>query len=191
MCRDLNGSMAKSYQDCTHLVMPHLARSNKLLYCLCRGDVHIVPEKWLTDSHSANHFLPESNYVLDTKDFNSEYRCDFAQTLATKCKNRLFEGRYFWITPSVYPNKKFLTELVHLCGGVVEKCRRSAAQIEATNLNSPYSYIILTHENDLHLVADLLKNKKDKNRIICSVELVFSAILKQTFEVESFAVRIL
>jgi PAX-interacting protein 1 len=188
--RQLGGSVAKNHQDCTHLVMPSLARTNKLLFCICR-EVHVVPEQWLRDSHTAQKFLDEASYSLDTKDFNSEYKCDFTQTLGTKNRNKLFEGKFFWITPSVFPSKSVLVELVQSCGGVVERIRRTSAQIEATNMNSPYSYIIITHENDIHLVADLLKNKKDKIRIVCSAELIFSAILKQTFEVEPFAVKVL
>jgi PAX-interacting protein 1 len=188
--KQLGGSVAKNHQDCTHLVMPSLARTNKLLFCICR-EVHVVPEQWLRDSHTAQKFLDEASYSLDTKDFNSEYKCDFTQTLGTKNRNKLFEGKFFWITPSVFPSKSVLVELVQSCGGVVERIRRTSAQIEATNINSPYSYIIITHENDIHLVADLLKNKKDKIRIVCSAELIFSAILKQTFEVEPFAVKVL
>lgn len=85
-----------------------------------------------------------------------------------------------------------MTELIQSCGGVVERIRRTFQQIEVTNVNSPYSYLIITHENDIHLVADLLKNNnKDKIKIVCSAELIFSAILKQTFEVEPFAVKVL
>lgn len=182
--------MATNHHDCTHLVMPQLARTNKLLFGICRG-VHIVPESWLRDSATANKFLDESSYTFDAKDFNREYKCDFVQTLETKNRNKLFEGKFFWITPSVFPSKRILSELIQSCSGTVERIRRSSAQIEATNVNSPYSYVIITHENDLHLVADLLKNKKEKVRIVCNVELIFSAILRQTFEVEPYAVKVL
>ncbi|KAF5294347.1 hypothetical protein FQR65_LT10800 [Abscondita terminalis] len=187
--RELGGSMAHSHQDCTHLVMPYLGRTNKLLHCICVG-VPILPESWLRDSHSAHKFLDPSNYSLDTKDFNSEYKCDFNQTLMTRNRNKLFEGKFFYITPSVFPSKDVLTELIQSCGGCVEKHRRTLSQIEATNINSPYSYIVLTHANDLHLVYDILRNKKDKIRTVCNVELIYSAILKQTFEIEPYSVQV-
>lgn len=170
--------------------MPYLARTNKLLYAICRG-AYILPESWLKDSQMANKFLDETNYTFDTKEFNSQYKCDFNQTLNIKNRNRLFEGKYFFVTPSVVPSKKIVVDLIQNCGGVVERVRRSSAQIEATNINAPYSYVIITHENDLHLVADLLKNKKEKIRTVCNVELILSAILRQTFEVEPYAVKIL
>lgn len=170
--------------------MPYLARTNKLLYAVCRG-IHILPESWVKDSQISNKFLDETNYTFDTKDFNSQYKCDFIQTLNTKNRNKLFEGRYFFVTPSVVPSKNVIVDLIHNCGGVVERIRRSSAQIEATNANAPYSYVIITHENDLHLVADLFKNKKEKIRTVCNVELILSAILRQTFEVEPYAVKIL
>lgn len=170
--------------------MPQLKRTHKLLCCLCVG-CRILPDTWLRDSNSAGKFLDESNYSLDTKEFNSEFKCDFNQTLSTRNRNKLFENKHFFVTPSVVPKKKELIELIECCSGTIEKNRRTLAQIEATNLSSPYSYIILTHENDLHLVADLLKNKKDKVRIVCNSELILSAILKQTFEVEPYAVKFL
>lgn len=187
--RDLGGSLALSHKDCTHLVMPYLGRTNKLLHCICTG-AYILPESWLRDSHSANKFLDPVNYSLDTKDFNSEYKCDFNQTLLTRNRNKLFEGKFFYITPSVFPSKTVLIELIESCGGSVERHRRTLSQIEITNLNSPYSYIILTHANDLHLIYDVLSNKKDKIRTVCNVELIYSAILKQTFEVEPYAVQV-
>lgn len=178
------------HNDCTHLIMPQLARTNKLLYGICRG-IHILPESWLRDSQIANKFLDETNYTFEAKDFNSEYKCDFNQTLNTRNRNRLFEGKYFFVTPSVFPSKRIVVELIQHCGGIVERIRRTSAQIEATNVNSPYSYVIITHENDLHLVADLLKNKKEKIKTVCNAELIFSAILRQTFEVEPYTVKIL
>lgn len=170
--------------------MPRLIRSQKLMLAITRG-VHIVPESWLRDSAATNQFLEESNHTFDTKDFNSLYKCDFAQTLNTKNRGKLFEGKFFFVTPSVFPSKRDVVELIQACGGVVERIRRTSAQIEATNINSPYSYVIITHENDLHLVADLLRNKKEKVRIVCNAELIYSAILKQTFEVEPFTVKVL
>lgn len=170
--------------------MPHLARSHKLFFAIAKG-AQVVSEQWLKDSHAANQFLPENTYNLNSKDFNYEYKCDIDQTFLTRNRNRLFEGKFFFVTPSVFPSKKVVVELIQSCGGVVERIRRSSSQIEATSINSPYSYFIVTHENDLHLVADLLKNKKDKMKIVCNVELIFSAVLKQTFEVEPYAVCVL
>ncbi|KRT80816.1 hypothetical protein AMK59_5213, partial [Oryctes borbonicus] len=165
LVRQLGGVVAKSFRDCTHLVMPQLKRTHKLLCCICVS-TYILPDSWLRDSYAAGKFLDESNYSLDTKEFNSEFKCDFNQTLATKNRSKLFEGKHFFITPSVVPRKKELVELAESCGGIVERNRRTLAQIEATNSSSPYSYVILTHENDLHLVADLLKNKKDKVKTV-------------------------
>lgn len=170
--------------------MPYLARSNKLFFAIAKG-AHIISDQWLKDSQESNQFLPETNYSLNPKEFNYEYKCDIEQTLQTKNRDKLFEGKFFYVTPSVFPSKKILTELVIFSGGVVERIRRSAAQIEATNANSPYSYFIITHENDLHLIADLLKNKKEKVKMICNAELIFSAILRQTFEVEPYSVCVL
>lgn len=182
--------MAKDHTNFTHLVMPYLARSNKLFFAIA-GGARVLSEQWLKDSHAAGQFLPEANYGLSSRDFNIEYKCDIEQTLLTNNRGRLFEGKFFFVTPSVVPSRKVVSELIQACGGVVERIRRSSAQIEATNANSPYSYFIVTQEDDLHLVADLLRNKKDRMKVVCSVELIFSAVLRQTFEVEPYAVCVL
>ncbi|CAH1111777.1 unnamed protein product [Psylliodes chrysocephalus] len=188
--KELGGCLAKDHQDFTHLVMPQLARTNKLFFAIAK-EVHLVSDQWLKDSHEANQFLPENKYTLHPKDFNFEYKCDIEQTLQTRNRSKLFEGKFFFVTPSVFPSKRIIVELIQCCGGTVEKHRRSSSQIEAATINNPYSYFVITHEDDLHLVADLLKNKKDKMRIVCNAELVFSAVLKQTFEVEPYAVSVL
>ncbi|XP_072382346.1 uncharacterized protein Ptip [Diabrotica undecimpunctata] len=190
MVKELGGCVAKDHHDFTHLVMPQLARTNKLFFAISK-EAYVVSEHWVRESHESNQFLPENKYALHSKDFNFEYKCDIDQTFQTRNRNRLFEGKFFFVTPSVFPSRQVVVELIQNCGGIVEKHRRSSSQVEATTLNSPYSYFIITHEDDLHLVADLLRNKKDKLKVVCNVELIFSAILKQTFEVEPYAVCVL
>ncbi|XP_057658096.1 PAX-interacting protein 1-like isoform X1 [Diorhabda carinulata] len=190
MIKELGGCIAKDHHDFTHLVMPQLARTNKLFFAIAK-EAHVVSEQWLKDSHENNQFLPENKYSLHSKEFNFEYKCDIDQTFQTRNRSKLFDGKFFFVTPSVFPSKRIIVELIQCCGGIVEKHRRSSSQIEITTVNSPYSYFIITHEDDLHLVADLLRNKKDKMKVVCNAELIFSAVLKQTFEVDPYAVSVL
>ncbi|CAG9814579.1 unnamed protein product [Phaedon cochleariae] len=167
-----------------------IVRTNKLFFAIAKHAT-VVSERWLTASRDANRFLPEGDYPLELEDFDRQYGCDLDRTFATRNRNRLFEGKFFFVTPSVCPSKRIVADLIRCSGGIVEKHRRSSTQIEATAINSPFSYFIVTHEDDLHLVADLLRNKKDKMRIVCNAELIFSSILRQTFETEPYAVCVL
>ena len=60
------------------------------------------------------------------------------------------------MTPSVIPSPSAFAEIIESAGGVMEKTRRSLAQIQEIN-NSNLNYIIVTHENDLHLLQDVIK----------------------------------
>lgn len=187
--RELGGIVSKDHKDFTHLVMPKLTRTNKLLFAIVKS-THVLPDRWLEESLTAKTFLPESRFSLPTEEFNQTYKATIEKAMQSFYKHKLFEGKSFWITPSVFPSKRTISELIELSGGKLERIRRSRAQIEATNSTAPFSYFILTAKEDLHLVADLLKTKKDKQRIVCNVELVLSAILKQEFEVEAYAVSV-
>ena len=49
-----------------------------------------------------------------------------------------------------------MAEIIESAGGTMEKTRRSLAQIQEMN-NGKLDYIIITIENDLHLLADVLR----------------------------------
>lgn len=171
--------------------MPHLGRSTKLLFAITVGS-YIVPDTWLKESQTANTFLDESTYRFDTKEFNATHDCDFYKTLETKNRDKLFQNKVFFLTPSVVPSYKVLKELIEKSGGTVEKQRRSLGQIEAANNSVPYSYIILTNENDLHVVYDCLRKTKgsEKQKYVGSSEVVMMAVLRQSFPFDQFLVRV-
>ncbi|KAL3271355.1 hypothetical protein HHI36_021839 [Cryptolaemus montrouzieri] len=187
----LGGSVTNDHHTCTHLVMETLNRTNKMLFCIPRG-VPILPKQWLLDSRAANKFVDETNYVFpDIEKFNKEFDCDLQSLLKIENRNQLFEGKSFWVTPSVFPNERVVVDLIESCGGIVERIRRSAAQIEVTNQTAPHSYFIVTHEDDIHLTADLLRNKKEKIKYICNTELIFHAVMSQKIEVEPWAIKVI
>ncbi|CAH1132708.1 unnamed protein product [Ceutorhynchus assimilis] len=187
--RDLGGIVASDHKEFTHLVVPKLTRSHKLLFAIVKSH-YILSDKWLDDSLEAKRFLPESDFGLPTEKFNQTYGTSYEKALQSCNRQQLLDGKTFHVTPSVVPSKRIVCELIELSGGKLERIRRSRAQIEATNATSPLSYFILTAREDLHLVADLLKNKKDKQKVVCNVELVLSSVMKQEFEVEPYAVSV-
>ncbi|ENN75011.1 hypothetical protein YQE_08327, partial [Dendroctonus ponderosae] len=190
MVRELGGIVAKDHTNFTHLVMAQLTRTPKLLFAVVKS-CHILPSKWLEESMSAKNFLPEHQFSFCFEEFNRDFGAKLDKVLHMDTKHKLLEGKTFWITPGVFPSKKTISELIELSGGSLERIRRSRAQIEATSLTAPFSYFILTAHNDLHLVADLLKSKKDtKQRVVCNVELVLSAILSQDFQIDKYAVSV-
>ena len=72
----------------------------------------------------------------------------------------LYQGKTFWLTPTIEPSWKKLKLVIESAGGKLEQTRRwDLEKIREANDNpkSPPTYIIITCEHDLHLVMDVLK----------------------------------
>lgn len=54
-----------------------------------------------------------------------------------------------------------MAEIIESAGGTTEKTRRSLAQIQEMN-SGKLDYIIITIENDLHLLADVIRAEISK-----------------------------
>lgn len=180
--RTLGGEVVTDPSNATHIVLTRLARTCNLLLGLCVVD-HVLSSKWIVESAKAGEFLPVDGFEISDESFKENYRCDIQSTIKSANRKDLFKDRVFYITPSVRPNVQDLTRLIEICGGKVEKKRRSSVQIAETNVQAPESYIMLTCTKDMHLLIDLTKPGKP-NRIICATELVMSAIMIQKIEIE-------
>jgi PAX-interacting protein 1 len=178
-----------SAAEATHLVMEKLVRTCKLVSCLVTVK-HLVSTEWILESQRLNKFADEAQHELRDDSFNAMFKCDISEVLLCgEQRKRLFEGITFFLTPCVKPSRSALTEMIQLCGGKVEKNRRSYVSIQAMHNQRPYSYLALTVPNDLHLVYYLLQSEKTLN-VVCSTEVVLSAIMRQKLEVEEFLVKI-
>ncbi|KAG6449754.1 hypothetical protein O3G_MSEX006244 [Manduca sexta] len=187
--RLLGGLVVNSATEATHLVMDKLVRTCKLVSCLVTVK-HLLTPEWVLESQRLNKFADEAKHGLRDDAFNKMFRCDVSEVLLCgEQRKKLFEGITFFLTPCVKPSKSALTEMIELCGGRVEKNRRSYVSIHAMHTQRPYSYLVLTVPNDLHLVYYLLQSEKTLN-VVCSTEVVLSAIMRQKLEIEEFLVKI-
>lgn len=175
--------------DATHLIMDKLVRTSKLISCLVTVK-HLLSPEWVYESQRLNKFADEAMHGLKDEAFNKMFNCDVSEVLLCgEQRRKLFEGVTFFLTPCVKPAKNALVEMIELCGGKVEKNRRSYVSIQEMHTQRPYSYLVLTVPNDLHLVYYLLQSEKTLN-VVCSTEVVLSAIMKQKLEVNDFLVKI-
>ena len=88
----------------------------------------------------------------------------------------LFQGRIFYLTPSINPSWKKLKQVIEAAGGHVDQRRRKNVD-QIREVNKPDKdpvYLIITCEHDLHIVADVLKAKIG----IFNTEFVMSAVMK-------------
>lgn len=167
-------------KQASHLVMAKLGRTCKMLQCLCTVN-HILGCNWLTESAAAGELLPEEKYQLKDTQFEETFKCEVQGIvkISVAGRSKLFEGRTFYMTPSVRPTVKEMTKLIELAGGRVEKGRRSLLKIHEANTQSPNSYMVLSCPGDLHLLADILRSKQH-NRIICTTEFVMKSVMSQS-----------
>lgn len=87
-----------------------------------------------------------------------------------------FQGRIFYLTPSIIPSWQDLRLVIEAAGGRVDQRRRKSVD-QIRELNKPDRdpvYLIITCEHDLHIVTDVLKAKIG----IFNAEFVMSAVMK-------------
>lgn len=168
--------------------MTRIGRSCRFLRALCTVN-YIVHSKWITDSSLAGKFLSIDNkYTSDYKELEELFKFNIEKTLNSSQRRTLFNGKSFFVTPSIFPPKSEIVKLIELCGGKVEDKRRTATGIAEANSQSYDSYIVITCQHDLHLMADLCRPGKPKC-LTCTAETIMRSIMKQKIEIEPFIIQ--
>lgn len=84
--------------------------------------------------------------------------CNVPKVLANPKRQQLFKNLMFFITPGVYfstiPKNTWISDIIIAAGGTVDSKRRSILSIQ--NL-PPNTYFIISCNDDLHMVNDLLQ----------------------------------
>merc|ERR1712183_414137 len=181
MARDLGANVVTSENAsiATHMVMPKLGRTLAFL-CGITYVKYIVSSRWIQDSHKETTFLDEHKYTLEDEAFDDKFGCNTRMTLSKKNRDKLFQGRIFYLSPSIFPSWKKLKTVIEAAGGIVENRRRKDIE-EIKALNKPGQdpmYIIVACEHDLHIVADVLMAKIG----IYNTEFVMSAIMRSKMD---------
>lgn len=169
--------------EATYLVMTKESRTCKLMRALCYVD-YVLKSLWLVESAKVGKFLPPETYKVDFVLANENLKFNLDTVLLSNNRNSLFSGKYFYVTPDVFPSQMEIIHMIESCGGKVEEKRRSYQTIVDTHNQSPDSYIIVTCSNDMHLCVDLIRFGSPKCPIV-TTEFVMSSILKQKLEIES------
>ena len=112
----LGGVLTESPNECTHLVMGKLSRTNNMLMCLPVVK-HVLTTKWITDSGEAGKWTNEEDYILEDPEVEKKFNFSLSKTLGRSNRDKLFVGKVFYITPSVQPCLKVLTNIITYSGG--------------------------------------------------------------------------
>jgi len=171
----MGAEVTSQAKHATHLIMPKMCRTISFL-CAMSYVKWILKPEWITDSHKEKKLIDPSKYQLQESDFEKTFSCNIAKTLQKPDRHKLFEGRIFYLTPSIHPSWKKLKQVIEAAGGQVDQRRRRNVE-QIRELNKPDRdpvYLIITCEHDLHIVTDVLKAKIG----IFNTEFVMSAVMK-------------
>lgn len=100
--------------------------------------------------------LGEAIYTIEEVSVDHKVICKVHKILSNPNRHELFKGKIFFVTPGVTrPSAFVVQQTIESAGGVVEKQRRSLRAIQELE---PNTYIVIACNNDLHLVADLIRS---------------------------------
>merc|ERR550532_3299686 len=175
MVKELGAEVTSQANFATHLVMPKMGRTISFL-CAISYVKFILKPSWIRQSHKEKKLLDVADYRLQDPDFEKQFGCNITKTLQKPDRHKLFEGRVFYLTPSIFPSWKKLKVVIEAAGGSVDnKRRRNVEQIREVNkADRDPVYLIITCEHDLHIVTDILKAKIG----IFNTEFVMSAVMR-------------
>jgi len=175
MVKELGAEVTSQAKFATHLVMPKMGRTISFL-CAISYVKFILKPSWIRQSHKEKKLLDVADYRLQDPDFEKQFGCNITKTLQKPDRHKLFEGRVFYLTPSIFPSWKKLKVVIEAAGGSVDnKRRRNVEQIREVNkADRDPVYLIITCEHDLHIVTDILKAKIG----IFNTEFVKSAVMR-------------
>uniref|UniRef100_A0A1A9WBC9 PAX-interacting protein 1 n=1 Tax=Glossina brevipalpis TaxID=37001 RepID=A0A1A9WBC9_9MUSC len=178
----LGGIVVDNPIEATYLVMTRENRTCKLIQAVCHVDF-VVKSQWLVESAKAGKFLPAEPYKIDCIPVDENLKFPLEKVLNSTTRSSLFAGKYFYVTPDVFPARSEIVRMIESSGGKVEEKRRTAQAIAEIHSQASDSYIIVTCPNDMHLCTDLIRFGNPKCLIV-STEFVMSSILKQSLEIE-------
>ena len=166
----LRGGIANNNREATHLVMPTLMRTPKLLCCLPSVKFILSPQ-WLTDSLEHGEFLDEQPYVLKDTDLERKMNFNMVKLLELPQRDQLFKTKTFYVTPSVVPCRSVLRDVIENSGGKVVSQLKNTKTILELNQKEENSFIIISCTVDFHLLSDVIKHKIGKPFSIVSIPL--------------------
>lgn len=154
----LGAGLATNNREATHLVMPTLIRTPKLLCCLPVVK-YVLSPRWIQESAQQGKLLDEQPYLLKDSELERKMDIDLVKLLSTPQRSQLFRGKTFYITPSVVPSRSVLREMVECSGGKVLIQPKSMKSILELTQKDENAFIVISCPTDYHLLSDLMKNK--------------------------------
>lgn len=157
----LGAGLAVNNREATHLVMPTIMRTPKLLCCLPVVKF-IVSPRWIHESAQEGKLLDEEPYLLKDSELERKMNIDVVKLLSFPTRDQLFKGKTFYITPSVVPSRIVLKDVVESSGGKVVTQPISMKAISDMMQKDETAYVVISCATDFHLLIDMAKHKIGK-----------------------------
>jgi len=146
--RFLGGEVVGSVNECTHLVVPNLERSLKLLEALALGK-DVVSPQWIQQSYSLFKLIDSLDFYVYDAENERRYAFSLKNTILRARQRRVFQDVTFHLSDSVKPSFEILSRLISAAGGVVQKGRPSRGHL-ARCIENDSTYLLVVSRNDLH-----------------------------------------
>lgn len=105
-------------------------------------------------------YIGEAIYTVEEVSVDQKVICKVHKVLSNPNRHELFKGKIFFVTPGITRPSVFIVRtIIESAGGTIEKQRRSLRSIQELE---PNTYIVITCNNDLHLVSDLIRSNYGK-----------------------------
>ncbi|KDQ26961.1 hypothetical protein PLEOSDRAFT_168763 [Pleurotus ostreatus PC15] len=176
----LGVKMVEKASECTHLLAPHLVRTEKFL-CAIAVNAFILKSEWATASAAANELLPEETYFLEDDANERKYNVKLADVLlrAKSNQGQLFAKKTFHVTPKVSIDLKLLKNVIAANGG-----QMTTQAPTSRTFNSENKYLISCPED-----ASIWRPFA-QHRPVYTTELVLSGALKQEVDWDTDASKV-
>jgi len=180
----LGVKMTSKPAECTHLIAPHVVRTEKFL-CALAVSSFILSEKWAVDSAAAKDLLPEEVYFLQDPENEKKYNFKLMDAIHRAQQNRagggVFASKTFYVTPKVSIDMKLLKNIVAAGGGQVST-QLPTARILGANENRH----VISCPADVSIWRPLLQHR----HTIYTQELILTAALRQDIDWEDESFRV-
>ncbi|KAH9483371.1 PAX-interacting protein 1 [Psilocybe cubensis] len=167
--------------ECTHLLAPHVVRTEKFLCAVASRAPWVLQDRWAIESANARKILPEKGFILKDKSGENKYGVNLVQALERAKENikdgGLLKGHIFYLTPRVPVDAKLLKNVVVASGGQVSTQTPTLRVIST----APSLRHVISCSDDIAIWRPLTSSKAVR---IYTQELLLNGVLKQEMEWE-------
>ena len=115
----LNGKIAKSVKQCTHLVTDKVRRTVKFLTAIGLKK-QIVSIEWLKACKKAKTWIDSQEYIISDDESEEKFKFTLRSTLLTAKDTSLYSNYSFYTTPNVKPPKGEIQKIIESADGKVD-----------------------------------------------------------------------